>query len=125
MKLVRGTDLTFEPASHEDKDNPGVYKKVLFKRDDLIQGVIQMVNWSMMPVGGTFQNHYHESLVEVFVITKGAVKGKVDDTEIELQKGDALRVDKGERHTMTNITDDEVEYVVFGISDGEGKTVIV
>lgn len=125
MKIVRGEAIKFIPASHEDPNNVGVYKKVLFKKDDFVEGVLQMVNWSQMPVGATFANHYHESLVEVFIITKGSVNGVVAGKEIHLEKGDALRVDVMEHHTMTNISDDVVEYVVFGLSKGEGKTVIL
>ncbi len=125
MKIIRDADLTFVPASHEDPNNPGCLKKVLFKKDDLIDGRVQMVNWSKMPVGGTFRNHYHESLGEVFVITKGRVKGFVNDTPIELGEGDGLFVEPGEKHTLTNITENEVYYVVFGIVKGQGKTVVV
>ncbi len=125
MKIVRETDFTFEPASHEDPNKPGCYKKVLFTRDDLIEGRVQMVNWSKMPVGGTFRNHYHESLGEVFIITKGRVKGHVNDTPVELGAGDGLFVEPGEKHTLTNVTNEEVYYVVFGIVNGDGKTIVV
>jgi len=125
MKIIRNADLTFVPASHEDPAKPGCYKKVLFTRDDLREGRVQMVNWSKMPVGGTFQNHYHESLAEVFVITKGSVRGFVNTIPVELHEGDGLYVEAGEKHTLTNISVGEVFYVVFGIVNGEGKTVVV
>ena len=43
MKIVRGNSLEFIPASHEDSQNPGVLKKVLATRNDLIAGRVQMV----------------------------------------------------------------------------------
>jgi hypothetical protein len=33
MKIVRGKDFEFVPASHEDPKDPGTYKKVLFGGD--------------------------------------------------------------------------------------------
>jgi hypothetical protein len=40
MKIVRSSDLSFTAASHEDPKKPGVLKKVLFAKDDLLNGHI-------------------------------------------------------------------------------------
>lgn len=125
MNIIRGAAIEYTPASHEKPEDPGVLKKVLVSRDDIPPGRVQMVNWSKMPIGGRFQNHYHESLTEVFVITKGRVKGTVGDSEVELNEGDALVVEPHERHTLTNITDEEVYYVVFGVVHADGGRTII
>ena len=125
MKIVRGNSLEFIPASHEDSQNPGVLKKVLATRNDLIAGRVQMVNWSHLPVESQFQPHYHEDMQEVFVILNGTVAMTVDGNVVELQGGDAILIDAREIHQMKNCCEQDVEYVVFGISmESGGQTVV-
>ncbi len=126
MKIIKASELEYAPASHENPDSPGVWKKVLMKKDDFITGHVQMVNWSLLPKKTSFALHYHETLQEVFILMKGTVKTQVNDTTFYLSEGDGLIVDIGEHHIMTNESDEEVTYLVFGISQSEkGKTVII
>jgi mannose-6-phosphate isomerase-like protein (cupin superfamily) len=126
MKLVRGADLSFIPASHEDPKNPGVLKKVLLERKDLVSGHVQMVNWASLPAGKSFASHYHEDMDEIFIVVSGTVRMKVQSEVFELQKGDAVVVEMGEVHTMKNVTNRDVEYIVVGITrDTGGKTINV
>jgi mannose-6-phosphate isomerase-like protein (cupin superfamily) len=127
MKIVKAKDLPFIPASHEDPVNPGVWKKVLLKRDDFVDGHVQMVNWAKLPKGSSFNNHHHEDMEEVFIIISGNVVMKVANEEQELEEGDAVVVPPQTDHEMKNNSEKDVEYIVFGIAlgDGTGKTVIV
>lgn len=126
MKIVRGNDLEFTPASHESPDDPGCLKRVLATHADLIEGKVMMVNWSKLPVGKSFQLHYHEDMQEVFVLFDGQVNMSVDDQQVELHSGDAILVEPKEKHDMTNIGSSDAIYLVFGISKQTGgKTVIV
>ena len=126
MKVIRGSELEFVPASHEDPKNPGVLKRVLATKTDLLKGEVHMVNWSMLPVGKSFQSHYHEDMQEVFVILNGRVEMKVESESVDLEGGDAILISPREIHEMKNACDENVQYVVFGISTGEGgKTVVV
>lgn len=126
MKFVRGSSIQFVPASHENPNDPGCLKRVLAGRDDLIDGKVQMVNWSRLPVGKSFQAHYHEDMQEVFVLIDGQVKMQVDDQTVKLSAGDAILIDPGEVHDMTNVGQCDVSYLVFGISRQQGgKTILV
>lgn len=126
MKLIKGDALDFIPAAHEDPKNPGVLKKVLFKSNDFDKGQVVVVNWSSLPKGKSFARHYHESLQEVFIIIKGEVKAYVNDQEVILESGDGLIVDVNEKHSMENVTEEDVLFVMFGISDNpQGKTVLI
>ena len=126
MKIVKGNDFEFVPASHEDPKDPGTYKKVMFGRDEFIEGHAQMINWARMPKGKSFNLHYHETLVEIFVMIKGTAEITVDDTTENIEVGDAVMIDIGEKHSMKNTSDGDVEYIVFGISTGaDGRTVNV
>lgn len=125
MRVVRGAEIEFEPASHEDPDRPGVYKRVLLQKADLVPGRVQMVNWAKLPIGASFARHYHEDMEEVFVILDGMIRAIVDQTQVELAAGDCIVVGRGERHQMTNMSNHDVHYVVFGIAgNNNGKTVV-
>ncbi len=120
MKIIKFQDLEFIPASHENSNNPGALKKVLLKRDDLPAGRIQMINWAKIPKGKSFAPHYHESMIEVFIMISGKVKAKIDDEEDILEKGDMVIAKEGQIHTMTNLSDEDVEYFAMGIVTAEG-----
>ena len=62
MNIVRSGDCVFVPASHEDSEVPGVLKKVLLRKDDFIDGKVQMLNWALLPVGRSFSPHYHQDM---------------------------------------------------------------
>lgn len=126
MRIIRGSDIEFVPASHEDAQNPGVLKRVLATRDELLKGRIQMINWAMLPAGSEFQAHYHEDMEEVFIILNGTVEMKVNSESHRLDAGDAIVIDMREIHSMKNLTDKDLEYVVLGIStEAGGQTVVV
>ena len=126
MIFVNAQELEFVSASHENPDSPGVFKKVLATHQQLQRGQVQMVNWAKLPPSSSFQPHYHEDMQEVFVILDGTVTMTVEGEMVTLQGGDAILVEPREVHQMTNVTNQEVNYVVFGISSEQnGKTVVV
>lgn len=126
MRIIRGSEIQFIPASHEDPNNPGVLKRVLATRDDLIDGRIQMINWASLPAGSAFQAHYHEDMEEVFIILTGRTEMTVNGVSNELAPGDAIVIAPREVHSMKNLTDKDLEYVVLGISTEDGgQTVVV
>jgi mannose-6-phosphate isomerase-like protein (cupin superfamily) len=118
--------LVFIPASHEDQVSPGVLKKVLFKKDDLMKGRVQMINWACLPPGKSFAKHYHEDMEEIFIIVRGHAQMMIHKDRANLGTGDAVVVPVGQVHEMRNEGAEAVEYVVVGISRGEnGKTIVV
>ncbi len=119
MQIVRFKDLNFIPASHEDPKDPGVWKKILLK-NTLPAGQIQMINWARIPKGKSFAPHYHESMIEVFVMINGKVKAKVVNEETILEKGDLVVVFEKEIHTFENISDIDVDYFAMGIATKPG-----
>ena len=126
MQIIRATDFPYVPAGHEDPQNPGVWKKVLLQKADLQTGHVQMINWARLPVGNSFAPHYHEDMQEVFIIVQGVATLMVGAASVTLARGDAIRIEPHEVHTMWNHGADDVEYVALGISQGAGgRTVIV
>lgn len=126
MRIVRFADLNFIPASHEDPKDPGALKKILLKRADIPEGTVQMINWARIPKGKTFKPHYHQSMIEVFIIMTGKVKVKIDKEETILEKGDLVIAYENQVHTMENMGDIDADYFAMGIVTGDdGKTVNV
>ena len=126
MKIVRFKNLDFIPASHEDPKDPGALKKVLLNRDDIPAGRIQMINWAKIPKGKSFAPHYHEKMIEVFIIMNGKVKARIADEEAILEKGDMVIAMMGQVHTMTNLSYEDIDYITVGVVTSEGgKTVNV
>lgn len=126
MKKVFGQQLEFEPASHEPRENPGVLKKVLFRKEDFQPGSIQMVNWALLPAGKSFALHYHEDMEEVFIILSGKAELECEQEKMTLEPGDAVLIPPCERHRMSALGDEDVQYLVLGNSGNRGgKTVVV
>ncbi|HMP81055.1 MAG TPA: cupin domain-containing protein [Pirellulaceae bacterium] len=126
MKIIRGESIPYSPASHENPERPGVLKRVLAGKSELQVGRVQMVNWSWLKSGQSFRSHYHQDMQEIFIITHGQTEMSIDGTNVSLAPGDAVIVDPGEIHSMQAVGDEDVFYVVFGISsDQGGRTVVV
>ncbi len=126
MKVIHFHDKSYVPASHENPLAPGVWKKILFARDELQPGTVQMINWARLPAGSSFAAHYHEDMQEIFIIVSGEAEMVVSGETVVLSRGDAIAIDHREIHFMTNRGDADVEYVVVGITANKGgKTVIV
>ncbi len=134
MNFVSTRASGFVPASHEDPKNPGVLKRVIATRQNFQAGQVQMLNWAQLPVGSSFQPHYHEDMQEVFVLLSGVVTMAVQKLNsdnsaeecITMRPGDTVIIDATEIHQMQNIGDVIAEYIVFGISSqNSGKTIVV
>jgi mannose-6-phosphate isomerase-like protein (cupin superfamily) len=126
MKLVRAADRPFVPAGHENPLAPGVWKKILFQKDDFQLGRVQMVNWARMPPGQAFAPHYHEDMQEIFVVLRGAASITVAAQTVALAPGDAVLIDAREVHRMWNTGAEDVEYLALGVTAGaSGRTVVV
>jgi mannose-6-phosphate isomerase-like protein (cupin superfamily) len=126
MKIIRGNDIDYIPASHERPDDPGVLKKVLVQAGDVIDGRVQMINWAMLPAGNSFQAHYHEDMQEIFIVIRGRTQIRIGKEREELNTGDAVFIPVAAVHTMHNTCAEDAGYIAVGISQGRGgKTVVV
>ena len=126
MKIIRSAELEFVPASHEDPESPGVLKKVLLGKHDVIDGKVQMVNWALLPVGRSFEPHYHEDMEEVFIMIHGFARIAAGKAECTIGPGDAVVIPVGAIHMMENLGEEDVEYIAIGVSRGQhGRTVTV
>ncbi len=126
MNFIPSNASGFVPASHEDPMNPGVLKRVIATQRDFQAGQVQMLNWAQLPVGSSFQPHYHEDMQEVFILFSGVVTMKCGEQTVTMRSGDTVIVNPAEIHQMQNVGDVVAEYIVFGISAQKGgRTVVV
>lgn len=126
MKFVPASESEFVPASHEDPKTPGVLKRVIAMRDEFQIGRVQMLNWARLPSRSSFRLHYHEDMQEVFVLLTGKVRMDVDGHTFVMRPGDTVIVAPREMHQMSNETDQDAQYIVFGIASGEnGRTIVM
>lgn len=116
MKIIRFKDIAQVPASHEDPKDSGAVKKVLLTGEEGIRGTIQMMNWATLLPGKSFRPHYHESMLEIFVMMADGVVAIIDGKEVSLHRGDALVVEYRETHKMKNTTAAPIEYLVVGVA---------
>ena len=79
MRVIRANDREYIPASHEDPTKPGVMKKVLATKAEIIDGKVQMINWAKLPVGTSFRLHYHEDMEETFIMVCGTAQMRIAD----------------------------------------------
>ncbi len=121
FKIVKYAYIPFVPASHEDKNDPGSLKKVLFSVFDISSEVkIQMINWARILKGKSFNAHYHEDMDEIFIIINGQVRLKVKDEEFTMEIGDAVYIPQKYVHQMTNLSPFDVDYIALGLGRGKG-----
>ncbi len=126
MKVIKGSEIPFIAAAHEDPIAPGALKRVLLKKDDLQNGQFQMLNWAKIPAGKSFALHYHEDMQEVFLMINGHATMTIGAETAALTRGDCVVVPIRAAHTMKNTGSEDLEYIVFGISTGAGgKTVVI
>lgn len=128
MIHIKGAELEFTPASHEDPKNPGALKKVLLAKNALPPGGnIMMVNWAKIPADKSFSLHYHEDMHEVFVFISGTGQMQVGPDSEMVTAGDCVVVPPKTPHKLKNFSkSEEIQYIVFGISYGQcGKTIVL
>jgi mannose-6-phosphate isomerase-like protein (cupin superfamily) len=127
MNIIDINTLPELPASHENSSDPGVYKKILFTLKDFGKpSIIQMINWARLPIRKSFSGHYHEDMDEVFIILSGKATVQIGKEIKEVGKQHAVLIPALKAHKMTNVGNEDVYYVVVGVSRQQnGKTINV
>ena len=55
-----------------------------------------------VPVGGSTQEHYHPKTEEIYYITHGQGRMRIEGEEREVGVGDAIAIRPGQRHKLWN-----------------------
>jgi mannose-6-phosphate isomerase-like protein (cupin superfamily) len=55
-----------------------------------------------LPVGGATQEHYHPRAEEIYYITQGSGKMRIEGETHEVRAGDAIAIPPGRKHKLWN-----------------------
>ncbi|MFM1768911.1 MAG: Oxalate decarboxylase OxdD [Verrucomicrobiota bacterium] len=58
-----------------------------------------------LPVGASTQEHYHARTEEIYFITAGRGRLRIEGETAEVQAGDAIAIPPGQRHKLWNTGD--------------------
>jgi mannose-6-phosphate isomerase-like protein (cupin superfamily) len=58
-----------------------------------------------LPIGASTQEHYHAKTEEIYFITAGRGRMRIDDELGEVKAGDAIAIPPGKRHKLWNTGD--------------------
>lgn len=56
-----------------------------------------------LPVGGSTQEHYHVKAEEIYFITQGRGRMRIDTEERDVGPGDAIAIPPGRKHKLWNV----------------------
>ena len=75
-------------------------RELLAYRNSAIRN--QSLAEARLPVGASTQEHYHAKTEEIYFITHGIGRMKIEDELREVQAGDAVAIPPGKKHKLWN-----------------------
>ena len=75
-------------------------RELLAYRNSVIRH--QSLAEARLPVGGSTQEHYHPRTEEIYYITHGTGKMRVEGETREVRAGDAIAIPPGQKHQLWN-----------------------
>lgn len=117
IKKINENDKDWEPAVHEDPKDPGVWKRVIVKHNEVDpKSKLMMINLCKVPVDRTHAAHSHDTMEEIFYFTSGVGEVKIDNEAVSIKAGDRIIVPAGCVHQVKNTGNKELLYVGLGIA---------
>ncbi len=108
MDLKNISEIEFSNSSH-----PGQIKKVIFHGSEMTSLVTQ-VAYAELRTGDIVEEHYHESMEEVFLILEGECEFCLDEVSHLLKKDDVIKIAPKIKHKLRAFRDTKLYY--FGVS---------
>ncbi len=75
-------------------------RELLAHRNSAIRN--QSLAEARVPVGGSTQEHYHPEAEEIYYITHGQGRIRIEGEEREVKAGDAIAIRPGQKHRLWN-----------------------
>lgn len=76
-------------------------RELLAHRNSTIRN--QSLAEARLPVGGSTQEHYHVRTEEIYYITHGTGRMRIEGETREVKAGDAIAIPPGQKHKLWNI----------------------
>ncbi len=102
------SEIDFSNSSH-----PGQIKKVIFHGYEMTSSVTQ-VAYAELRAGDIVEEHYHESMEEIFLILDGKCEFILDGVSYLLKKDDVIKIAPKIKHKIIAFQDTKLYY--FGVS---------
>lgn len=81
-------------------------RELLAYRNSVIRN--QSLAEARLPVGGSTQEHYHPKTEEIYYITHGTGRMRIEGELAEVKPGDAIAIPPGKKHKLWNTGDSEL-----------------
>jgi mannose-6-phosphate isomerase-like protein (cupin superfamily) len=81
-------------------------RELLAHRNSTIRN--QSLAEARLPVGASTQEHYHPRAEEIYYITHGAAKIRVEGETRDVKTGDAIAIPPGQKHKLWNTGNEPV-----------------
>jgi mannose-6-phosphate isomerase-like protein (cupin superfamily) len=88
-----------EVAPFTTKDGSEI-RELLAHRNSAIRN--QSLAEARLPVGGATQEHYHPRVEEIYYITQGTGRIRIENETREVRAGDAIAIPPGHKHKLWN-----------------------
>jgi mannose-6-phosphate isomerase-like protein (cupin superfamily) len=75
-------------------------RELLAHRNSVIRN--QSLAEARLPAGGSTQEHYHVKTEEIYYVTHGAGRIRIEDEIREVKAGDAIAISPGQKHKLWN-----------------------
>ena len=82
------------------KDGSEIRELLAYRNSAQIQN--QSLAEARLPVGGATQEHYHVKTEEIYFITHGTGRLRIDAEERTVKVGDAIAIPPGRKHKLWN-----------------------
>jgi mannose-6-phosphate isomerase-like protein (cupin superfamily) len=92
-----------EVAAFTTKDGSEI-RELLAHRNSAIRN--QSLAEARLPVGGSTQEHYHPLAEEIYYITQGMGRIRIEGELREVKPGDAIAIPPGQKHKLWNTGND-------------------
>lgn len=70
------------------------------------------VKQELMPAGTKEVKHYHQTAQQFFYILKGTATFEIEDSTIEINKGEGLHIKAGKKHKIVNKSSEDLEFIL-------------
>lgn len=82
------------------KDGSEIRELLAYRNSSQIRN--QSLAEARLPIGTATQEHYHAKTEEIYFITHGTGRMRIDSEEREVQAGDAIAIAPGRKHKLWN-----------------------
>ncbi len=112
MKKINLKDIPVEGVSH----NPEIKKQVMIRKGQ----IPRLTNFSraVFKPGQKCDEHQHETMYEVYFVSAGSAKLKVNGKNYRMNKNDCVIIEPKELHSVENDGDEDLVLIYFGIATG-------